>query len=187
MPSDNRYVLTATARRSPSARLYSAVPRSSQCPSTVIIHVGYLRITAAFAVTTARPASSSSALSSAKYAGLNGESRFRSSIDRALMPSSAIATGSGGTGSTSVVEGGGAGSVAVAEGGPPGGAGCASGGGCRLAHPAAAAVRLSKTNTTPALVIIARISRLISPIAVGVPAAPPGLIGIFATSSTTTE
>jgi hypothetical protein len=118
---------------------------------------------------------------------LNGESRFRSSIDRALMPSSStIATGSGGTGSTSVVEGGGAGAVAVA-GGPPGGAGCVSGGGCRLAHPAPAAVRLSKTNTTPALVIITRISRLIFPIAVVVPAAPPGLIGIFATSSTTTE
>ena len=30
-----RYVLTATARRSPSARLYSAVPRSSQWPSMV--------------------------------------------------------------------------------------------------------------------------------------------------------
>src|SRR5688572_31670086 len=136
MPSDSRYVLTATARRSPSARLYSAVPRSSQCPSTVIIHVGYFRITAALAVTTARPASSSSALSSGKNAGLNGESRLRSSSDRALMPSSAIASGSGGTGNASVV-GLGAGGDAGVTGPPVGGTGCVSGGGCALLHAAA--------------------------------------------------
>src|SRR5262245_26481541 len=158
MPSDRRYVLTATARRSPSARLYSAVPRSSQWPSTVIIHVGYLRMTAAFAVTVARPVSSSSALSSGKKAGLNGESRFRSSSERALMLSSAIVSGSGGTGSASV-DGGGGGAGAAAAGGVNGGAGCANGG-CFFPH--AAAVRLSKTSTTPAVVVSLCISGFIS-------------------------
>ena len=43
MPSEVKYVFTAVARRSPSARLYSAVPRSSQCPSTVTTQVGYFR------------------------------------------------------------------------------------------------------------------------------------------------
>src|SRR5260221_371389 len=34
MPRLTRYALTASARRDPSARLYSELPRESQCPST---------------------------------------------------------------------------------------------------------------------------------------------------------
>src|SRR5205814_9454318 len=40
-PRLTRYSFTAFARRAPSARLYSRVPRSSQCPSTVTRTCGY--------------------------------------------------------------------------------------------------------------------------------------------------
>src|SRR5437773_7940548 len=91
MPSATRYVLTATARSSPSARLYSAVPRSSQCPSIVTTHVGYFFMMSALPETITRPASSSSELSSPKKAGLNGESLFRTSSERLPIVSSLIA------------------------------------------------------------------------------------------------
>src|SRR5258705_2059426 len=135
MPSATRYVLTATARSSPSARLYSAVPRSSQCPSTVTTHVGYFFMMSALPDTIARPASSSSELSSPKNAGLNGESRFRSSSERLPMVSSLIAgTGTDsstrcGVGAGDADDGDGAG-VETAGGGD----GCVTGAGFFLAH-----------------------------------------------------
>jgi hypothetical protein len=148
----------------------------------VIIQVGYFRITAALAVTTVRPSSSSSALSSGKYAGLNGESRLRSSSDRPLMLSSAIASGSGGTGSASVVRGGGGGTL-LAGGAPPGGAGCASGGGCFFAH--APIVRVSKSSTTAAVIVTLCISRLFFARGVVERMNPRAPIELFAISSTT--
>src|SRR5688572_5868513 len=134
MPSDTRYVRAATARRSPRARLYSAVPRSSQCPSIVIAHVGYFFRTAAFACSISRPASLTSALSKAKNTGCRGESRFKSSSDR--PDTSSLANGGGGIGSR-IGAGGSAGRVAVLdEGGGVGGGGRATGG-CAFLHPAA--------------------------------------------------
>ena len=41
MPRDARYARVASARRSPSARLYSFVPRSSQCPSIRMRALGF--------------------------------------------------------------------------------------------------------------------------------------------------
>src|SRR5579885_273727 len=41
MPSDTSAFFTALARRLPRARLYSRVPRSSQCPSIVTVTFGY--------------------------------------------------------------------------------------------------------------------------------------------------
>src|SRR5437773_7830104 len=41
MPRDDRYALTLSARRSPSARLYSAVPMLQVCPSIVMFRVGF--------------------------------------------------------------------------------------------------------------------------------------------------
>src|SRR5258705_3870272 len=129
MPSATRYVLTATARSSPSARLYSAVPRSSQCPSTVTTHVGYFFMMSALADTIARPASSRSELSSPKNAGLNGESRFRSSSERLPIASSLIA-GTGIDSSTrSAGRGGGAGGPGVDVAAAGGGAVDATGAG----------------------------------------------------------
>src|SRR5438132_10109171 len=95
MPTDTRYVRAATARRSPKARLYSAVPRSSQCPSIVTVQLGYFFRTAASASSAAWPAALTSALSSSKNNGLSGELRFRSSSEADAMASSRA--GSGGT------------------------------------------------------------------------------------------
>src|SRR5947199_2763655 len=120
MPTDTRYVRAATARRSPNARLYSAVPRSSQCPSIVTVQLGYFLRTAASASSTAWPAALTSALSSSKNNGLSGELRFRSSSEADAMASSR--TGSGGTTVGSATGCGGAGgrvpgSVVVVGGG----------------------------------------------------------------------
>jgi hypothetical protein len=41
-PIVTRNVVTAEARRAPNARLYSRVPRSSACPSTISVADGYL-------------------------------------------------------------------------------------------------------------------------------------------------
>src|SRR4030095_4563856 len=122
---DARYALTALARRSPSARLYSAVPRSSQCPSTVIAHVEYFFSTSASAVATARPVSSSSALSSGKKIGFSGELRFKSSSDRLATESSPRR---GATGTESSTRWGGAG-----RGGSSAGASVTVGVGCGVA------------------------------------------------------
>src|SRR5262245_8358471 len=152
MPRETRYVFTVTARRSPSAKLYSAVPRSSQCPSIVITHEGYLRNVAALLCTTAWASLSSSALSRPKKAGLNGEFRFRSSSERPPIESSPI--GSGGTGRFSspacvagARAGGGAGVVTAGGVLTGGGAGRATGD-CFLAH--AATTRVNRIGATMA-------------------------------------
>src|SRR5687767_14361325 len=125
MPSDIRYARADTARRSPSAKLYSAVPRSSQCPSIVITHDGYFLSTAALACRVARLGSLISALSNSKKTGCSGESRFKSSSERA--DTSSVGNGCGGIGSRTgagrsggvvdAVGGGGAGGVGRATGG----------------------------------------------------------------------
>src|SRR5262245_1619672 len=47
-PRLTRYSLTALARRDPSARLYSALPRESQCPSTLTCVLVHFFIQSAF-------------------------------------------------------------------------------------------------------------------------------------------
>src|SRR5216684_6516422 len=54
MPRETRYCLTAPARRSPRARLYSVEPRSSQWPSTVTRMPGLLRKNSAVLVSASR-------------------------------------------------------------------------------------------------------------------------------------
>src|SRR5262245_10857905 len=113
MPSDTRYSRAASARRSPNARLYSAVPRSSQCPSMVMIQAPYFLSTSALELRTDWPSDVTSELSYAKNTGRNGESRFRSSSD--FDPIASSATGSAGTTVGSATGSGGAGGRGAAE------------------------------------------------------------------------
>src|ERR671936_2117841 len=128
IPSETRYVRAAIARRSPSARLYSAVPRSSQWPSIVTVQVEYFFRIAASASSTPCSARSISALSNSKKAGLSGEFRFRSSSDALAIVSSRIGSG-GTTGGSATGSRGAGGRVVVVGGGGGGGVGRAAGGG----------------------------------------------------------
>src|SRR5260370_21901593 len=115
-----RYARAATARRSPRARLYSAVPRSSQCPSIVMVQLAYFFNSAAFALSVVCPCALTSLLSSSKNSGCSGELRLMSSSEAERMASSF--TGSGGTIDGSATGSGGAGGRVVelppvAEGG----------------------------------------------------------------------
>src|SRR5215467_14595470 len=96
MPSETRYARAADARRSPKARLYSAVPRSSQCPSIVTAQLLYRFSTPALSSRTFLPSGVISLLSSSKNTGFRGEFRFRSSSEADEIAS--LVTGSGGTG-----------------------------------------------------------------------------------------
>src|SRR3954467_7939747 len=95
MPNEIRYARAAIARRSPKARLYSAVPRSSQWPSTVTAQLVYRFSSAAFSSSVFWFAALRSLLSSSKYTGFSGEFLFKSSSDADEIASSR--TGSGGT------------------------------------------------------------------------------------------
>src|SRR5262245_20845128 len=95
MPSDIKYARVFTARRSPNAKLYSAVPRSSQWPSIVTAQVAYFFSTLAFSFRTCCSALLSSSLSYSKNTGLSGEFLLMSSSDADAIASSR--TGSGGT------------------------------------------------------------------------------------------
>src|SRR5262249_47620152 len=134
MPSATRYARAAAARRSPRARLYSAVPRSSQWPSTVTAQLAYFLSKPAFSSRTLWLVGPRSLLSSSKNTGFSGELRLRSSSDADEIESSG--TGSGGTivgsrtGSGGVGRGFDAGCVVAG-----GGIGRATGGGFFL-HPA---------------------------------------------------
>src|SRR5262245_46124828 len=107
MPSAIRYARALTARRSPNARLYSAVPRSSQWPSIVTAQLPYFLSSEAFSFSVCWASVDSSSLSYSKKTGLSGEFLFRSSSDAAAMASSR--TGSGGTEVGSATGGGGGG------------------------------------------------------------------------------
>src|SRR5712691_7964672 len=147
MPSDIRYARAAMARRSPNARLYSGVPRSSQWPSIVTYQLVYFFNAEAFAFRTAWPSALTSLLSSSKNTGLSGELRLRSSSEADAMVSSL--TGSGGTTMGSATGSGGAGGRA-AEGAAAfavvggGGAGRATG---AFLPPHAAATSATKIST----------------------------------------
>src|SRR5262249_53590633 len=121
MPSDTRYARAATARRSPNARLYSAVPRSSQCPSIVIAHAPYFFSVAAFVSSAVLPSSVISLLSYSKNTGFSGELRFRSSSELDAMASSR--SGSGGTSVGSRTGSGGPGTREAEAGGAEDGGG----------------------------------------------------------------
>src|SRR6266853_1770435 len=66
MPRETRYCLTAPARRSPRARLYSVEPRSSQWPSMVTRTPGLLRRNSAVLVSASRASARMSALLKSK-------------------------------------------------------------------------------------------------------------------------
>ena len=109
--------MTASARRSPRARgaqPFRARHNDPRCDP----HVEYFLSTAAFSFATARPASSSSALSRPKNTGLSGESRFRSSSERLRIESSASR---GVTGAASSTRCGGGGGGATTDGCSTGG------------------------------------------------------------------
>ena len=74
MPSETRNVFTAIARRSPSARLYSAVPRSSQCPSMVTTQLWIFLHDLGIRRGCRTSGSSRSALSTVKNTGFSGDS-----------------------------------------------------------------------------------------------------------------
>src|SRR5881296_2571252 len=105
MPSAIRYARALTARRSPRARLYSAVPRSSQWPSIVTVQVPYFLSRVAFSFSVCCASGDSSSLSNSKNTGLSGEFLFRSSSEAVAIASSR--TGSGGTIVGSEIGGGG--------------------------------------------------------------------------------
>src|SRR5262245_50667513 len=112
MPSDTRYARAATARRSPNARLYSAVPRSSQWPSIVTVQVALRLSSAAFSSSVFCPSPDSSSLSYSKKTGFSGEFLLISSSD--TDDTSSGRTGSGGTTVGSGTGCGGAGGRVVA-------------------------------------------------------------------------
>ena len=130
-----RYARAASARRSPSARLYSAVPRSSQCPSMVIVQVAYRLSTTAFSSSTDRAGGPISSLSSSKNTGLG---RVAVQVVERRRRNASSRTGSGGTMVGSFTGSGGAG-TRVPEAGVTGGGGgiCRATGGCFLPQPAA--------------------------------------------------
>src|SRR5262249_32902454 len=66
MPVVVRYSLAVLARRSPSARLYASVPRSSQCPSIWVLTEGFAFKKAAFLSRIARASGRRSYLSKSK-------------------------------------------------------------------------------------------------------------------------
>src|SRR6267154_4049879 len=66
IPRETRYCLTAPARRSPRARLYSVEPRSSQWPSMVTRTPGLLRRNSAVLVSASRASARMSALLKSK-------------------------------------------------------------------------------------------------------------------------
>src|SRR4051812_45488938 len=154
MPSDTRQVLAASARFSPSARLYSAVPRSSQCPSMVITHVGYFLRMPALVLSACCDAPSTSKLSSGKNTGWNGEFLLMTSRSPPTSGSS-LMVGSGGTGVRSGTGVGGAGGglpgVVVVLGG--GGSGLETGG-FFLPHAPAPSARMSIAITANCVCLI---------------------------------
>src|SRR4051812_31588527 len=95
IPSETRYARAAVARRSPNARLYSAVPVSSQCPSIVTAQLVYRFSSAALSSRAFWPSRLRSLLSSSKKTGFSGELRFKSSSEADEIAS--FGTGSGGT------------------------------------------------------------------------------------------
>src|SRR3954471_7678343 len=162
MPSETRYARAAIARRSPNARLYSAVPRSSQCPSIVTAQLVYRFSSEALSSSAFWFAALSSLLSSSKNTGFSGEFLFRSSSDADEIASSR--TGSFGTAIGSETGTGGAGGRAGVEGvaGGGGGIGRATGG-VFLPHAAAPAQTTAHTITACRTVIVQSPVTLTSP------------------------
>src|SRR5580765_3276172 len=127
------------ARRSPSARLYSEVPRSSQCPSISTSWLGLALRYAAVASSTAASAGRMSDLSKAKWIGLSA-SLARYSLGGA-GGAGAVVGGTTGAGATGAGAGAGVAGVggATAAGGAGGGAVAAVIAG-RLGQPASSRV-----------------------------------------------
>src|SRR4030095_4404440 len=112
IPWETRWFIVDFARRSPSARLYSLVPRSSQCPSMrtrlLALDFSHVALPSRVFASSAR----TSYLSKSKYTSLRFASS-ENSLGRGGVAAGAAATGGGGGGAP----GGGA------RGGRAGGAG----------------------------------------------------------------
>src|SRR3954470_20686217 len=160
MPRDTRYLRAASARRSPSARLYSAVPRSSECPSIVTIQVGYFFISSALLLSACWPAASMSSWSKAKKTGWNGEFLLR--VSMSVDDSVSDVMGSAGTGTGSRTGSGGRGGrpppVEVTGGG--GGIGRLTGGFFLPPHALTASSATIARITTQGLCLIVCLSSL---------------------------
>src|SRR5262249_45911283 len=121
--------------RSPSARLYSFVPRESACPSTVTFVDAHLRIQSAFFCKLARAAALSSDLSNSKYTSSSGCELLSSANDiRAKISASVGVAGGVGSVGLSVRGGGGGGGFVATGAGVLVGAGGGAAGGCFLPH-----------------------------------------------------
>src|SRR5262245_30687633 len=141
-----RYSFTALARREPRARLYSALPRESQCPSTLICVLVHFFIQSAFFCSRGFASSRISDLSRSKYT--SSSSRVSSSVVLRAKISSSVSARVGGGGTGAGGGGGGGGVTGAAGGGGGGGAG--AGGGTFLWQPAAATARTRLSPSTDA-------------------------------------
>src|SRR6516162_1333627 len=123
-PRLTKYSLTALARRAPSARLYSALPRESQCPSIVEAVLPHFLSQSASRCSGGLASSRSSALSRSKYTSWSGRSAFNCSSDFcAKICSSVSALGRGAGAGAGGGDGGGGGAGVTAGGGGGAGAG----------------------------------------------------------------
>src|SRR4030095_3560175 len=152
IPWETRWFIVDFARRSPSARLYSLVPRSSQCPSMrtrlLALDFSHVALPSRVFASSAR----TSYLSKSKYTSL----RFalsENSLGRGGAAAGAAAAGAAGAGAMGVGpeelgpegaagEGPGAGAGATAE--PVGAGADAAGGAGRLGRPTRSTVNASR-------------------------------------------
>src|SRR6266487_6780529 len=143
-----RYSFTAFARRDPRARLYSALPRESQCPSTltcVLVH--FFIQSASF---WSRPFASSriSDLSRSKRTSSSGRSSLSCATDLRAKISSSVRGRGAGAGAGGGGAGGGGGVTGAVGVGGGGGAGAA--GGTFLWQPATTKARTRLSPSTDA-------------------------------------
>src|SRR6266850_6660962 len=132
--------MAALARRSPRARLYSLVPRSSQCPSISVSWPGLAFSQATLASSVLASAGRIADESKAKYTGLRAS----------LILYSSAGAGAGGAGAGVAASGAGAGAAGTGVGA---GAGAAGGGAeatvipGRLGQPVSSSNRATADNT----------------------------------------
>src|SRR5215510_10766018 len=151
-PRDTRYVCVAFARRSPRARLYSAVPRSSQWPSIKTSSLGLAVSQAAFASRIFASPGRMSALSKSKWMGLSAASAWYW-LGGAGGCGAGAATGGAGAGAGVGATGAGVGAGAGGAVATVGGGADATGTNGRFAHPLT-------TKTTATLVSKATLVRI---------------------------
>src|SRR5580765_3027477 len=128
------------ARRPPSARLYSALARESQCPSTVTTALVHRFKKSAFFCRIGRPSSRIVDSSRSKKTSPSGRSEFSWATDFCAKICSSVSVAGAGAGAGGGGGGGGGGGAGAAAGG-----GAGNGGGTFLAQPATASAVVSAT------------------------------------------